>query len=80
MSAPLTVKGYLVVRADGSMRITKKRNRLALDEVAFPLTVTIPRQWGQVQPTSIDVALPEPPEARVTVSEPEIAPESEDAE
>lgn len=68
---PLTTKGFLVVRADGSMRVTKTRVQLAIDEVAFPLTVTIPATWGRVQPTSIDVALPEPPEARVTVHEPE---------
>lgn len=72
MPNPLTIKGYLVVKADGSMRVTKRRNALYIDEVAFPLTVTIPRTWGQVQPTSIDVALPEPPEARVTVAEPEM--------
>jgi hypothetical protein len=65
--APIVVGGFLVCRADGSLRITKKRPRLSLDEVAFPLTVSIPRTWGRVQPTSIEVALPEPPEARVTV-------------
>lgn len=70
--APLTVTGYLVVRADGSMKVTKTRVRLSIDEVAFPLTVTIPATWGQVQRTSIDVALPEPPEPRVTVAEGEL--------
>jgi hypothetical protein len=39
---------------------------------AFPLTVTVPQQWGRVQATTIDVALPEPPEARVTVGLPEM--------
>lgn len=68
----LTMKGFLVVRADGSMRVTKTRVHLAADEVAFPLTVSIPNTWGRVQTTSIDVALPEPPEARVTVGEPEL--------
>lgn len=70
--APLTIKGFLVVRADGTMRVTKGRVRLHVDEVAFPLTVTIPRTWGRVQRTSIDVALPEPPEARVTVGDGEL--------
>lgn len=69
---PITTEGYLIVRANGDMRVTKKRPALRLDEVAFPLTVSIPRSWGRVQPTSIDVSLPEPPEARVTVAEPEI--------
>lgn len=70
--APLVMKGYLIVRADGEMRVTKTSRRLNIDEVAFPLTVTIPATWGRVQRTSIDVALPEPPEARVTVAEPEL--------
>lgn len=70
--APLTMKGFLVVRADGAMRVVKKRARLHIDEVAFPLTVSIPSTWGRVQATTIDVALPEPPEARVTVDDPEL--------
>lgn len=67
-----TINGFLVVRADGEMRTTKKRVSLRIDEVAFPLTVTIPNTWGQVQPTKIDVELPEPPEARVTVGSGEL--------
>lgn len=69
---PLTVSSYLVVRATGEMRVVKKRPALSLDEVAFPLTVSIPRTWGRVQRTTIDVSLPEPPDARVTIDEPEI--------
>jgi hypothetical protein len=65
----MVTRGYLVVRATGEMRVTKTRTALRIDEVAFPLTVTIPATWGRVQPTSIDVALPEPPEARVTVED-----------
>lgn len=68
----IITKGFLVVKADGTMRVTKRRNRLYLDEVAFPLTVTIPSTWGRVQATTIDVALPEPPEAIVTVADPEL--------
>lgn len=64
---PLVVRGFLVVRGDGTLRCTKTRVRLGLDEVAFPLTITIPALWGRVQATTIDVALPEPPEARVTI-------------
>lgn len=71
-SPPIVVRGYLVVRADGTIRTTKTRVRLAVDEVAFPLSVTIPRTWGRVQSTSIDVSLPEPPEARVTIDDPEL--------
>lgn len=71
-TTPLVTKGYLIVRASGEMRVTKTRPGLRIDEVAFPLTVTIPETWGRVQPTSIDVALPEPPEARVTVDDGEL--------
>lgn len=72
MTAPIVTKGYLIVRATGDMRVTKKRPPLRIDEVAFPLTVSIPATWGRVQATSIDVQLPEPPEARVTVDDGEI--------
>lgn len=68
MKPPITVRGYLVVRADGTMRCTRTRVRLNTDEVAFPLTVTIPAMWGQVQAATIDVELPDPPAARVTVA------------
>ena len=69
MTDSVTVKSYLVVRADGSLRIVKNPN-LRQDEVAFPLSVTIPKTWGRVQPTRIEVALPEPPEAVVDVGDP----------
>lgn len=67
----LTVKGFLVVRATGDMRVMKRRNPLRLDEVAFPVTVSIPRQWGRVQTTLIELVMPEPPEAWVEISDPE---------
>lgn len=68
----ITVSSFLIVRANGDMRVVKKAQHLRIDEVAFPLTVTIPTTWGRVQPTSIEVALPEPPEAIVTVGEPQL--------
>lgn len=68
----LLVQGFLVVRADGVLRTVKQNPRLRLDEVAFPLSVRIPHQWGQVQPQRIEVELPDPPEARVTVGKPEL--------
>lgn len=71
-SGPIRVSGYLIVRANGEMRVTKTRTKLRIDEVAFPLTASIPRTWGRVQPTRIDVELPEPPEAIVTVEDPEL--------
>lgn len=66
------VSGFLVVRADGTMRVTRRRVALAIDEVAFPLSVTIPTTWGQVQRTRIEVSLPDPPEATVQVGSPEL--------
>jgi hypothetical protein len=69
---PIKMEGFLVVRADGTMRTTKKRVALGMDEVAFQLTVTIPRMWGRVQSASIDINMPEPPESRVTIGEGEM--------
>jgi hypothetical protein len=72
---PIRVNGFLVVDASGNLRALKTMPRLKMDEVAFPITVSIPRTWGRVQSTSIDVQLPEPPEARVTVGDPDLAPD-----
>lgn len=73
-----TIKGFLVVDARGEMRVIKRRPNLAFDEVAFPVTVTIPITWGTIQPTSIEVTMPEPPEALVRVGEPELAPDDDE--
>lgn len=63
---PRVVKAFLVVRSDGALRISKTRRRsLAFNEVAFPLTVTIPAGWGQYQEDSIEVKMPIPPKAEV---------------
>lgn len=70
--APLRVMGFLIVRGDGTMRVAKRRPNLKLDEMAFPIFVEIPRTWGRVQPSRIDVQLPEPPESRVTVGDGEL--------
>lgn len=74
----MIVEGYLVVRGSGEMRVTRKRVPLRIDEVAFPLSVRIPTTWGRVQSTTIDVDMPEPPEARVTVADPELDDPDED--
>lgn len=70
--SPLVVRGFLAVRSDGTLRVTKTNPHLRLDEMAFPLSVTIPRTWGKVQAASIEVELPEPPAARVTVGDAEM--------
>lgn len=71
MADSLTVKAFLVVKADGDIRVVRgvRGVRLKLDEIAFPLTVSIPRQWGKVQATSIELTMPEPPEAWVQVGD-----------
>lgn len=74
----LEAKGYLVVKANGEMRVTVRRPRLTLAEVAFPITVSIPRTWGRVQPVEIELVMPEPPEAFVTVDGAELALVGED--
>jgi hypothetical protein len=58
------VRSWLVVRADGSLRINSKNptSRLALDEIAVPIEVRIPAGWGKAQATGITVQMPEPPE------------------
>lgn len=56
---------FLVVRADGSMRIINSRTharRLRLDEVAYEITVTMPASWGQLAEGGINITMPEAPE------------------
>lgn len=74
-----TIRGYLVVRANGEMRVLKTRSQLRLknDEVAFPLIVSIPETWGNVQDSKLHVELPDAPAATVTVSDEMVTPEIE---
>lgn len=44
----MIVKGFLIVRADGSTRTVARRPRLGMDEFAFTYTVTLPDAWGKV--------------------------------
>ena len=74
MSANLTVRGYLVVRGNGSMRVVKSRPNLHLDEVAFPINVSIPHTWGRIHHApAIELTLPPPPQPTIRVGEPEMA-------
>lgn len=54
----MIVKGFLIVRADGSTRTVTRRPHLGMDEFAFALTVTLPDAWGEVL-GRIDVEVPE---------------------
>jgi hypothetical protein len=60
------VSGFLIVRADGDMRVVKKTPYLDFNEVAFHLKVSIPDAWAKVQ-GDVNIELPEPPPAEVTV-------------
>lgn len=53
------IKQFLVVRADGTMRIAKRTPQLSIDEVAFELNVRIPAAWQTIA-GKIDIEMPEP--------------------
>ena len=44
----MSVRFFIVVRADGNCRITKRRPTLNYDEIAFPITVEFPPGWARV--------------------------------
>ena len=55
----MTKTVYLVVRADGEVRVAK-RPRIAMDEVGVRLNIVMPPGWGTVV-SSVDVTMPDPP-------------------
>ena len=59
-------------RADGTVRTNAKnpQGRLAIDEIAIPIDVTIPDAWGRVRAAAITVAMPEPPDVIDTSDRP----------
>ena len=65
------VNKYLVVSGQGEVRVVgREPARLKYDEMAFPLNILIPDGWGQVYgETPIDLTLPEPGEAKVTIGQ-----------
>lgn len=69
-----TLKAFLVYRAnDQSLRTVRKLPRLAWDEVAFNIEVTVPDPWGRLA-GSILVELPETGPAVVEVVQPAVTP------
>ena len=52
---------YVVIRADGTVRAAK-RPRLASDEIAIKLNITMPAGWGRTTQT-FDITMPDVPEA-----------------
>jgi len=64
------VKHYLVIRADRTVRVTKRTPRLAADEVAIPINLTFPDHWGRVLTDAIDITVPDfAPEVRYEQTE-----------
>jgi hypothetical protein len=55
---------YLIVRADGTVRVTTRWPNLRVDEVAYRLRIEIPVAWGKVA-GNIDITMPPPPGAEV---------------
>lgn len=53
---------FLVIKANGRMRIkNSERGSLLPDEVAFPLVVDIPDEWGEIADDAILLQMPAPP-------------------
>lgn len=50
---------FLVVRADGDVRVVTRQPRLRLDEFAYRVRVTIPDSWAAIV-GDIDITMPEP--------------------
>lgn len=61
----MRIKKFLIVRADGECRIVSRKPHLGWNEVAFELNVEIPQSWATIK-GSIDINMPEPPEALLT--------------
>lgn len=53
------LRKFLIVKADGSMRIVGRTPDLALDEFAYVIAVEIPDAWSRIV-GQIDLALPDP--------------------
>ena len=63
-------RAYLVFRAsDESLRINNKPPRLAWDEIAFTVDLTIPDPWGRLA-GSVLIELPENGPAVIEVVQP----------
>lgn len=57
------VRVYLVVSGRAECRLTRRRPQLDWDEVAFPITVTVPPGWGRIyDEREARLELPAPPD------------------
>lgn len=77
----LKIDRYLVVNARGTTRLTTRWPNLHWDEVAIPITVTIPDTWGKVyQALAVEVTLPADAAPTLTVAtEDLVRPDASDA-
>lgn len=59
----MKIRSWMIVRADGSIRINSKNpaGRLSIDEISVPIEVNIPDAWGKTRQASIVIDMPEPP-------------------
>jgi hypothetical protein len=57
---------FLIVTSAGDARVTTKRPRPKFGEAVYLLTIEIPDAWSGVV-GEIDVVMPEPPQAAVTL-------------
>jgi hypothetical protein len=57
----MRIHKFLVVRADGSVRITSRTPNLRLDEVAYRVHVTMPAGWGRTASEAIELVMPDVP-------------------
>lgn len=56
-----TIKRFLVIRANGDVRLVQRRPSLDMDEIAVPLVIHIPDGWARVVEDQIDIHMPGPP-------------------
>lgn len=60
----MKISKWLVVRADGEVRIVGRQRALRLrnDEIAVPLDVSVPDAWGEVDhEQGVVIEMPPPP-------------------
>lgn len=67
-----THRQYLIVRANGDMRVIQRFPALAWDEVAFPIIVSFPDTWGKVR-TSLEAGSLIQPEPIDPIENPELS-------
>lgn len=55
----MQLRKFLIVRADGEVRVVSKAPRLRFDEFAYRLIVTIPDTWSSIV-GELTLTMPEP--------------------